>query len=563
MAKPTFEQHPTPSYLETEHQIGTLVRFYSDKLSLGSDKLHSLLKTSLTEQLGTEQYFKPSALPYLYKSLQLEGKLSSDPDTLRNQLQNTWLIIVDVANLKAINELKNSSHEVGDSVINLSTRSIQEIPLTNNSSQCLIRFMGDEFAIFHNNPDRPSDPESVQKLIDQKTNELIKNAQEDPNDPLHYLATHHKNLIGKVVQFAQLQNIQIPDNIRRADDMVEVMFAAAEKSSPHNGSASQLSFSKSVHARVKNLDIPAVNEPTTTPTKPAIDMIANTITNLDHLPSDELINKNDQRMRVIENFVPSSLARIWNQLKLDTQDNMIARTQILNFFDEALFNSQFGRNPPILNEWVFNELTRDRPDLTHLSMYSSLFTKLFNLLEGRLTGTSLLKSLAGVLTSTYSDQQTEPPSVIIKKQGASFYMLTTKEFDQSIREKILSYNKLTESAIDSATDLKETLRASINLITQSPNVVVLGQDRSATELGEKYDELRQGQYQEELDHLVQLASKYDKQSFYTILLLFLSERADRYHTISSDPEKWNDIFGDHIYTDIAEFFTTMIGPPHS
>lgn len=549
MPQESFEREHSPSRKITKHHLGTLSDDYSKELGIHKDLLRPLLEKSFIEKVGSEIYFRPQSLPFIYRALQLEGKLSNDPATLRIELQNTYLMIVDVANLKKINEMPGSSHETGDAAINLHTRAVMESTTDEESSHCLVRFMGDEFADYLNNPKNPHSEKEIRELIKQKTEQLIQEAKIAKNHPLNNLATHHPELINQVIQFAKLKDINLSGDIHRMDDMVEAMFAATEEAQGVIESSPNLPPNKQVLATIKDLTaelLPPVQSQKQgiIEQKSALDLIVQAIegTNFSSKdPTPELIAKNESRIKIIKRYLPKSLQDAWKNIELAKIDSN-KTPYILTLFEEALFNMQFSRNPPILNEWVFNELALENQDkLNVIQMTSTPFAKLYNTLINRLATTSLLKKAAKNTLNLLGDPvgESEEPSYIIKKQGASFYILSTQEQSEKFRSKIKKYSKDVIEKIASSSTIQEFFQNTQELLFYTPiSYAVKGRETYYQTM----DKLRQTHYLGELVQILRACRDHNNQNVANLLLYFISERAlDRLDIISNKFNKLQEI----------------------
>ena len=527
----SFDVETPPSRITTEQNIAALSENYSQQLGLSPELVKPILTKAFTEQVGEEIYFKPNALPYLFRAQQLQGKLSMEPEILRNQLKNSWLFIIDVANLKKINEMDGSSHDTGDAAIVLHTRSVEESTKNPDISHCLVRFMGDEFADFMNNRNKDINPEDIINFIADQTQKLIDEAKKDSSHPLHSIVFDPEKLklIDKVIQFAPLKNINIPSDVQRMDDMVEVMFKAAEKN--HNlEKSTPLSADKQILVKIGGWGLnlyPTL--PMTEQNKLAIDQIVLAIsgTDFENNLDEVVIEKNMPRSQLIERFLPPSMKETWGNTKALVQKDAQKYAHTIALFEEALFNGQFSRNPPILNEWVFNELAITHKDrLKNMRMVSTPFAKLYNSIADRLAATALIKGAAKkTLALLEGSKQGDDPQIqyLIKKQGASFYLLSTDELDQKFVEKAKASNIKALDQISEASDMTDFFSAVREFLFVTPIKVTMPKENK--NLGQKYESLRKYHYLGEIAQLMRACKKEDNQNVYNMLLYFLSERA--------------------------------------
>jgi len=539
----------SPSRIQTENHLKLLSKEYAAQLGLEQSSLENLLTRSFTEKVGSEVYFKPNALPYLFRAQQLEGKLSKDPNILNEQLKNTWLAIVDVSNLKLINEMEGSSHETGDATINLHTRSVIESTADDvPTSHCLVRFMGDEFADFINHPDQAYDTELLKQLIEKQTNKLIEEAKSNSSHPLHQIAIDESKVkyIGKVVKFAKIQDIQIPVDTRRIDDLVEVMYHATEELNIDPMDVPSTPDKKVLHTIAQwGLDI--TDQSQHYQTVSSIDTIIETIsqTDFNKTLNDEILQKNDPRKAQIIRFLPPSLKSAWENTLQSVQDDAQKLSRTLTLFEEALFNSQFSRNPPILNDWVFDELAKEnKDDLNQLQMVSTPLPKLYNTVTNRLGATSLLKygakkTLALLEKSVPNNNQL---NYIIKKQGASLYVLMTEDTRSKFKANVKQSNKEAIKSIASANSLRDFFRAARDYLFYTPVKVQYNRNSGQPNdtLGSRNESLRHLHYLGEMAHLLrEVKQENANYNVLNLLLYYMSERSTTRLGLIKDKNNFN------------------------
>ncbi len=518
----------SPLRKSTEQHISSLTSDYAATLGISEDALSPLLTRALTEQVGSEIYFKPNALPHLFRALQLEGKLAKDPDELESQLGNTWLVIFDISNLKKINEMAGSSHTMGDMAIALQANSVatstDNLP---DTSHCLLRFLGDEIADFINNAGSLTEQELTEK-IDHATSQLVEQAKDDSNHMLHQLVSNPNTLplLGKVMQFARLKDIQLAHHLNRADDMVEYMFKVAEDSSEQPIPSTT---DKKALRTIKAWNLPI--SPPTSPTENVsaitqmIKLISAVDPNREHTP-DALERISDRKQQILR-FLPPTLQTTWEKAQSDNR-NPQQLSHLLTIFEEALFNQQFSRNPPILNEWAFDELAKKNVShLNRLIMVSPIFLKLYNTILGRIAATELLKHTANQILSELTkfypkDSGDSSPQYLIKKQGGSFYLIMTPDLDTRLRDNLTLQQESTINIISHTDNISDFFAASKDLILFTPVSQVL---RSDQHLGEVQDHLRSRHYHwGELKALARAFRHNPNQNLANLVLYYLSER---------------------------------------
>lgn len=557
---PDLIPEKSPSRIQTEKHLKLLSNRYSEQLGIDKSLLENLLTRSFTEKVGSEVYFKPNALPYLFRAQQLDGKLSSDPELLRKQLNNTWLAIVDVSNLKLINEMEGSSHAVGDSTINLHTRSVVESTAEDTlTSHCLVRFMGDEFADFINHPDQEHSTEQLKILIDKQTKKLIEEAKSNTSHPLYQIATDANKVkyIGKVVKFAKIQDIEIPIDTRRIDDLVEVMHHATEELNIDPLETPSTPDKKILHT-ISQWDLGIDSSEQNAKTTSSIDTIIRTINQTDFTLtlSEEIIQKNDSRKDQIIRYLPPSLSSTWENALRSVQNDAQKLSRTLTLFEEALFNSQFSRNPPILNDWVFDELAKEnKNDLNQFQMVSTPLPKLYNTVTNRLGATSLLKDGAKKTLTLLevSVPDNSQLNYIIKKQGASLYVLMNEDTRSMFKKRVKQSNKEAIKNIASATSLGEFFRAARDYLFHTPITVKYNRysKHPEDELGSRYESLRHIHYLGEMAHLLrELKQENANSNILNLLLYYISERSStRLELLNS-----KNTFNKNLYTLLESSF---------
>jgi hypothetical protein len=237
---------------------------------------------------------------------------------------------------------------------------------------------------------------------------------------------------------------------------------------------------------------------------------------------------------------------------------------------------QFGRNPPMLNNWAFNELvltdTSDMPHrFTKLGMVSTFFVKLINSTQGRLAGTRILRHLAKTITTSIKTEPGKYAPVLISKVGGSFYLALREDSAQDFSHNLAGKLNRTFQTVkflsrkephedyDSGTFKQFLFRLATRLpiyTTQPIYSATRPSGRTLSELGNTYDTLRHTQYLEE----TAIAHRYyqyylDKHpEISTLWQAFLAERPERRHQdlLFIDPET-TPIFGEFIRQYFGEF----------
>lgn len=549
--------------------IDILTKHFLDKMGLKDEhsaSLHAIMNRAFTERLENEDIHKTNSLAFLLRALQLEEPpfLPTDPTEMRQVLERAWIGSADVNNLKMINDENNEiggSFKAGNQVVILHEQSIAGADFGPDVRVVLIRPQGDEFFFLAIPKDGDIAEELIKTKITEKTEELINQIVNSPEDhPLKAIAQNHRELIGKSLVFGHLVDLQLPQGVKRMDDMTEWLLSETEEMEKRSADPNEPPSASKMY--LKKLEVPSL-----APRKPdlnglAIDQIIKAVEQTTKVSDYEANPENQvKRMKTINRYCPASLMPALDELRRLTADNPQANALLLTITEEALFNNQFSRESPILNEWCFDEITRNTIDgpvyqYEYLGMASTFFLKLINTFEGRIAGTRILRNLADTLTRAIPKEEENVtrgrPDILVKKSGGSFYYAArNQDVLETYQNKIRSSSR---RRFPNQADLEKTIADLNSTYQDAPSrlsrlmyliasqFVVAGavrmsisharqHVRSDQYWGAKSDEIRNKHYLAETTQAINLAQEFDQLAgIKDLWRAFMAERPSRRYT---------------------------------
>lgn len=499
--------------------------------------LKDMLQYAFTENVGGENILRTNAIAFHLRALQLAGEIPSEPKALEKFLTECQIGIVDVGNLKRINEDQaiGGSTAAGDRAIAIHARSIAAAT-DGHGMVATFRQQGDEFLVLVH-PDQPTSQSEMKHHIEKATTQIIQGLATDPGDPLHKIATEHPELLTKTMSWTSLDRVGLPSNICRTDDIAEYLMNAAETA------ANKSPASSSAKAILRRLDLPRIFDMPPQKDKNAVELImraiAQTTTITDREKKPDILQ---ERWTLIDRYLPPSLHETVNSLKQLAKGPEGASLLAL-LTEETIFNLQFGRNPPILTPWAFRELTQVSKTTTgeytydKVGMVSTFFIKVANTLAQRLAGTAILRHLCRTVTRLIpTETSDEQPTMIVCKEGGSLYYSATTDSEKVLSEGLAArftrlfkaLEKLSQSETNRRDKLQPLLVGATLMPIFAPAQSIPKGDRTAEFMGKLYDRVRQNQYLHESRLARALANAMiDFPEMYTVLSAFMLERSAR------------------------------------
>lgn len=438
---------PLPKILEP---LTTELSNSFDSHPNNSKHLSQILLYGLTENLEGQPLLKPGALAHTLRALQLDGKIPGDNDSLKTYLSKTHLGIVDVGNLKAINEdPKFGSHQAGNTAILLHLESIHNASQKLGLTTLIFRAQGDEFlCLILPNLDADFDGKKFREEVSNSTNMLINTIKAEINHPLNGIAKNQSELITKTLDLIPLKDSTIPEETKRMSDIAELLMAEAEEADP-SPTAKKINpvkafFKKTIKKHLGDRKISQSSKPRTAST---IDRIVQAVAETTKISKRESSKEElAKRWQIVDSYCPPSMKMAVEHFASSTKESPDQQALILTYIEEALFDTHLKRNPPILNPWAFLELTNTQKNNDGTALYkpggmvSPYFLKLINSVDGRLGGNSVISGLADVISNSQR-QLASTPQVIISKIGGSFYYMATETGASSFLDKLSEFQQ--------------------------------------------------------------------------------------------------------------------------
>ncbi len=439
------------------------------------DPLKQLLEKGLLENLKsgdkTIAMAKPNSLSYQLVALQEQLKLSDAE--LRERLSRSKVIIYDAKNLKRINEdtEHGGSYEAGSravqlhylSALNLEHHGYRVIMDRPQGDECLILAIpGAIDATIQSSAAQHSPTE----LIDLELEDLI--SKLGPDDPIKkYIEQNGTTSVAKKYSTVDLASVPKigSERANRMDDLSEILMDIGERES-ENAPTGQ---------KNKGVDV--------------IDLLMQGKENVFGATENE-IKSLDNRLAIVKRYSPKEFSASIDEL-LSTETaatNEYYRAFVIQIAEEALFNFQFDRGQPILNEWAWKQLSLEKPELTHFGQLSIYLTKEANNKYFRLAGTAKLTKVAEMLGKANIDQD----QVICTKIGGSFYINGTAAVMELLEKNIEDDNTKKIGHDDG-----ENMIAFSNLEHPKSNEIKAG-----TNIWEYLDTLRSIHYEHETEYVI-------------------------------------------------------------
>ncbi len=512
-----------PSPPEIPKGIQPIYQEFTQALGLKSldekSSLAQVMVKGLSENLAGVELLKPNSIAFALKSLQLEGKIPSDPDELKKYLSRARIGLVDIGNLKMINEdrsVEGSSYAAGNAAIHLHIESITKATQELGITMSLHRPQGDEILPILMS-DKEIDPKLLEQTIVKYTNQLIAAIKLDPSHDLHLIAERHSNLITKSMSFAKLKDVKLPSHDLRMGDISEILLSQAEAAEASKQDEHEPNiFKRSYKTYIKHFLPEKIFDINTEENIHAVDAIINAVNETTSIsPKENDASSLLKRWELVYKYCPPSLQKSIETLKNSTQDDLDKQAIVLTVLDEAIFNTQLQRDPPFLNRWVYLELTQnskynsEKFRYTETGMVSTFFLKLINTLDGRLGGNKVLESATSTLSSSAKlDETSDQTDIIFCKDGGSTYWSATENAAEILTKRLNSVleSKISQLSIDlqkyKAFD-KATIAQVIRFWTTIPvfSSLTIPQNgdvvRSQDFFGKHLDSLRNLHYQNE------------------------------------------------------------------
>lgn len=387
------------------------------------DPLKKILEKGLLENLIAGEKIlpmaKPNSLSYQLTALQEQLHLS-DKD-LRERLSRSKVIIYDAKNLKRINEdfASGGSYAAGSRAVQL--HYLSALNLENHGYRVIMdRPQGDECLILAiPGPIDATIRSSALKhtpteLMDLELVDLINKLA--PDDPLKkYVDQNGIESVAKkysTIDISSVPNIETK-HAQRMDDLSEILMDIGERNSEN---------------LLTNRTTKGAN---------VIDLLMQGKENVFGATEKELLSL-PKRLEVIKKYSPHDFSTSIDQI-LSTETatkDAYYRAFVIQAAEEALFNFQFDRGQPVLNEWAWKQLSLEKPELTHFGQLSIYLTKEANNTKFRLAGTEKLTKVAEILGQANLDQS----NIICTKIGGSFYINGTTEVVELLKKNIEADN---------------------------------------------------------------------------------------------------------------------------
>jgi len=507
------------------------------------EHLSQILLYGLTENLEGQPLLKPGALAHTLRALQLDGKIPGDNDSLKTYLSKTHLGIVDVGNLKAINEdPKFGSHQAGNTAILLHLESIHNASQKLGLTTLIFRAQGDEFLclILPPNNDADFDGKKFREEVSNSTKTMIDNIKTEAKHPLYGIANSQSELITKTLDLIPLKDSTIPEETKRMSDIAELLMAEAEEADP-SPTAKKINpvkafFKKTIKKHLGDRKISQSSKPRTAST---IDRIVQAVAETTKISKREASEEElAKRWQIVDSYCPPSMKMAVEHFSSSTKGNPDQQALILTYIEEALFDTHLKRDPPILNPWAFLELTNTQKDNDGTAFYkcggmvSPYFLKLINSVDGRLGGNSVISGLADVISNSQR-QLASTPQVIVSKIGGSFYYMATETGASSFLDKLSEFQQAQiEKIIVLSQKLPYSLENLAILIKEWSKIPVYSEvefndsgERTNKSTGLFLDYLRPKHYFTETSLADQINSLCHLSPFTTMLInLFYAER---------------------------------------
>lgn len=533
------------------HELAALYQLVESTLNLDPDVMavfQRFFTFAFTEKLAGRALLKPNAIPFALLSYQKAGILPNDPQQLKELLSSAVTGIVDATNIKRINEDSNigGSYMVGDATLLLHLASLEHVAAKHNLTLLIFRPQGDEFLpLFIPQNGVTINIDDMTNEIEIQTQKLVGEIANDPSHPLYQLAKDHHDLLTKSMSFVTINNITLPQHVARSSDLGEIILAQAEKIAPQK--ETPFSPYKRLLNRLinKHLNSPVFPEIPISGDQSAIDHLVSSVQEtLLTLKLEKADPTNlDERWRLLQRYCPPAFADSLEKILDSTKNDPAKQALILKVLEESFFNTQFKRNPPILNRWLALEHLRQRdvhgkPLFTQGGMLSTYFLKLINLSDGRLGGTMVIRTSASQATESAPPTDSPTSQLIIYKDGGSFYFACTDQAATLYRKNLAEnldhaikaiLTHIRQNPEDSPANIKQLIRlwAAVPCYTFLP---IPEGDRSNQSIGQYLDALRQAHYLRETtlaqDIYAYSDQIYPHQNLATVInTLFIFERA--------------------------------------